>query len=421
MINIINKKCVELIPYENNPRVNGKAVEAVAKSIKEFGMKNPIIIDKNNVIIAGHTRLQALQKLGIELAPCIVADDLTEDQVKAFRIADNSTAQIAEWDLEKLMTEIEGIDLDLSGFGLESQLDDITKIVEEARQIKEDDYDFEKEVKVKVNKGDVWRLGRHRLICGDSTKPEDIGALMDGALADMIMTDPPYNVDYSGKRKLRMKIENDNMEDGEFLQFLSDAFRNASNALKAGGAFYVWLASKEFVNFISALKQNNLIVKEHLVWVKNSFVIGRQDYHWRHEPCLYGWKDGAGHYFIKDRKQSTIFDDSTDIDALSYDELKNTLKRIMDLSDVVYENKPTANKLHPTMKPIKLISRLIRNSSRENEIVLDLFAGSGSTLLACEQTNRISYNVEYDEKYASVIIDRWETFTGGKAEKITQG
>ena len=244
---------------------------------------------------------------------------------------------------------------------------------------------------------------------------------MCGVLADMIMTDPPYNVDYSGKRKLRMKIENDNMEDGEFLQFLSDAFGNASNALKAGGAFYVWLAPKEFVNFISALKQNNLIVKEHLVWVKNSFVMGRQDYHWRHEPCLYGWKDGAGHYFIKDRKQSTIFDDSTDIDALSYDELKNTLKRIMDLSDVVYENKPTANKLHPTMKPIKLISRLIRNSSRENEIVLDLFAGSGSTLLACEQTNRISYNVEYDEKYASVIIDRWETFTGGKAEKITQG
>ena len=418
MIEIISKRCADLIPYENNPRVNNKAVNAVANSIKEFGMKNPIIIDRNNVVVAGHTRLSALQKLGIDEAPCVVAEDLTEEQIKAFRIADNSTAQLAEWDYDKLMSELETVGLDMTGFGLNDQLEEINKRVEEERQIKEDNYDFEQEVGERVKRGDVWGLGRHRLICGDSTKQKDIEALMNGNSADMIMTDPPYNVNYEGTAG---KIKNDNMEDGEFLKFLTDTFANLSGALKPGGAFYVWLASKEFINFISALKLNGLTVKEHLVWVKNCFVIGRQDYHWRHEPCLYGWKDGASHYFIKDRKQSTIFDEGKDIDALSYEELKSFLKQSMELSDIIYEAKPQSNKLHPTMKPIKLISRLIQNSCKENEIVLDLFAGSGSTLIACEQTNRISYSVEYDEKYASVIVDRWEKLTGGKAEKISQG
>lgn len=430
MIKIIEKNVDELIPYDNNARINDNAVEAVAKSIKEFGMKNPIIIDKNNTIIAGHTRLKALKSLGMNTAPCIIADDLTEEQIKAFRIADNSTAQIADWDYEKLRQELESINYDMVEFGLKNQIEEINKLIEEERQIQEDSYDFSKEVAIKVKKGDVWQLGRHRLICGNSTKEEDVVKLMDGKLADLCVTDPPYNVNIGqgGGSICSMRIQhhrtdgatikNDNMEDDEFYEFLIKAFKNLNTALKNGGVFYIWHGQTKSDIFIQTLRNNNLEIRQMLIWNKDRIVMGRQDYQWKHEGCIYGWKDGASHYFIKDRKQTTIIDNSVNLDALTYDELKEYVLELIEQSDVIYENKPTASKLHPTMKPIKLMARLIQNSSKENEIVLDLFAGSGSTLVACEQTNRISYNVEFDEKYASVIIDRWEQFTGKKAEKI---
>ncbi|MEE1302671.1 MAG: ParB N-terminal domain-containing protein, partial [Bacteroidales bacterium] len=306
MIKIIEKDIVELIPYENNARINDKAIDIVANSIQEFGFKNPVIIDKNKVIVAGHTRVEACKKLGIDKVPCIVADDLTEEQIKAFRIADNSSAQVAEWDMQKLMAELETIDYDMSKYGLAEQMAEIEKVIDKEAQ--EDNYDIEQEIEeYKVKAGDVWQLGRHRLVCGDSTKKEDVEKLMCGNLADMVVTDPPYNVAYEGGTG--MTIKNDNMESSKFLAFLSDAFSNLNNSLKEGGAFYVWFASREHINFETALNNNNLKVREELIWVKNALVLGRQDYQWRHEPCLYGWKEGASHYFIDDRTQTTVQED----------------------------------------------------------------------------------------------------------------
>jgi site-specific DNA-methyltransferase (adenine-specific) len=390
MIKIIEKKCDDLIPYENNARINDKAVEAVANSIKEFGMKNPIIIDKNNVIIAGHTRLKALQKLGIEKAPCIIADDLTEEQVKAFRIADNSTAQIAEWDLEKLNTELANIDLDMTMFGLDEQIKDIEK--QFAKEIIEDDFDAELPEEPKSKLGDIYALGNHRLMCGDSTNENDVSKLVGEQKMDLLITDPPYNVDYTGKSKKAMKIQNDKMENNVFHDFLVKAFSNAYNFLKDGGAFYCWYASKEVVNFYTALEDSGFTVKQELIWNKNSLVMGRQDYQWKHEPCLYGWKDTSSHAWYSDRKQTTI---------INWD-------------------RPSKADLHPTMKPIGLFDYQIKNSSKAGDNILDLFGGSGTTIIACEQNNRNAYTMEYDPKYVDVIIKRWETLTGEKAEKIEE-
>lgn len=390
MIKIIEKQCDELIPYENNARINDKAVEAVAKSIKEFGMKNPIIIDTNNTIIAGHTRLKALKSLGVNTAPCIVADDLTEEQIKAFRIADNSTAQIADWDMEKLMAELETIDYDMSQYGLAEQMAEIEKIIDENKEVEDDDYEMPDDIEIRIKAGEVWQLGRHRLMCGDSTRHEDIEKLMDGNLADMVVTDPPYNVAYEGKTKDALTIENDSMSSDDFLNFLNSAFSCMYNALKEGGAFYVWFASREHINFETGLKMNDLKVREELIWVKNSMTLGRQDYQWRHEPCLYGWKEGARHNWYNDRSQTTVLE----------------------------FNKPNRNDIHPTMKPVDLFAYQIKNSSKQGDLVLDLFGGSGTTLIACEQIGRKANIMEFDEKYATAIIDRWETLTGEKAVRL---
>ena len=251
-----------------------------------------------------------------------------------------------------------------------------------------------------------------------------------GVTVDLVVTDPPYNVDIgiedieeAKKRKRRTDgkgIQNDQMTDDEFIDFLDKAFQNMSEVMKKGGAFYIWFASREHINFEQALKRNNLIVKEELIWCKNSLVLGRQDYQWIHEPCLYGWKDGAAHYFINDRTQTTVIEDQLDFDNLKKNEAIELLKNIYSntITTVIHENKPCRSGEHPTMKPIKLIARLIKNSSREGEVVLDLFGGSGSTLIAAEQLNRKCYMMEYDPKYADVIIERWEAFTGKKATKI---
>lgn len=417
MINIIEKNIEELIPYENNARINDSAVDIVANSIREFGFKNPCIIDKNNVLVAGHTRVLACKKLGIEKVPCIVADDLTEEQIKAFRIADNSSAQIAEWDMEKLMKELETIDYDMAEFGLEEQMAEINKTIEKPAD--DDGYEPPEEIDIRVHSGEIWKLGEHTLMCGDSTKAADVEKLMDGEVADLLFTDPPYNVAIENSEG--MTIENDNMESEQFKEFLTAAFENATNSLKEGGAFYVWYASREHINFESALNEVGLKVREQLIWVKNSFTFGRQDYKWKHEPCLYGWKEGAAHYFVDEFNHPTVIEDDIDLDKMKKEDLKKMLEEILadkTASTVIYADKPLKNDLHPTMKPLAMCGELIRHSARKGELVLDLFGGSGSTLVVCEQIGRRCKMMEYDEKYATVIVDRWEKLTGRKAEKI---
>lgn len=418
-MNILEIELTELIPYENNPRNNEEAVEPVANSIKTFGFKVPIVVDRNNVIIAGHTRYKAAKKLGLEKVPCIVADDLTDEQVKAFRLADNKVGELATWDLELLNIELENImDIDMSefSFDLDLEIDEIS--------VEDDEYDVESTleeiVEPKAKPGDIYLLGSHRLMCGDSTNSDDVEKLMDGKEADLLLTDPPYNVAVENSQG--MTIENDDMSDSDFKEFLNSAFKNASASLKKGGAFYIWHGDSETVNFRNACEDNELSVRQCLIWVKNSFNFGRQDYKWKHEPCLYGWKEGASHYFVEEYNNPTVIEDKIDIDSLKKDELKKLLEEL--LSDkipttVVHEDKPLKNDKHPTMKPINLLTFQIKNSSKKDEIVLDLFGGSGSTLITAEQLKRNCYMMEYDPKYVDVIIDRWETLTGLKAKKVS--
>jgi len=379
-INIVYKKIDELKPYKNNPRKNDKAVKAVADSIKEFGFKVPIILDSNMEIIAGHTRLKAAIKLKYKEVPCIIADDLTPDQVRAFRLVDNKVGELAEWDIDLLNIELSEIELDLTPFDF--------KIEKTVNDIEEDEFEVVLPDEPKSKKGDIYILGNHRLMCGDSTNKDDVEKLMNGNKADMVFTDPPYNVNYEGGTG--MKIQNDNMLDANFYNFLLSAFDNMYENTKMGGAIYVCHADTESLNFRTAFKNSGYKLAECLIWVKSSLVMGRQDYHWRHEPILYGWKEGAAHYFIDDRTQDTVW------------EFK----------------KPKRNALHPIMKPLELCAKAIYNSSRSGDIILDLFGGSGSTLIASEQLDRSCYMMELDEKYVDVIIDRWEKYTGRKAVKV---
>lgn len=412
----------DIKPYTNNPRViPQEAVDRVANSIKEFGMQQPIVVDKDMVIIVGHTRLKACEALGMGTVPCVIADTLTEEQVRAYRLADNKTNEFTSWDDELLNFELSELfrdNFDMEQFGFDMGLDDED---DEDKTIIEDEVDFD--APSITQPGDVWKLGNHTLMCGDSTRAADVETLMGGAMADMLVTDPPYNVDYTGKTKEELKIQNDAMQSENFVAFLSAAFENARNAMKEGGAFYVWHASRTQTEFETALKKNDLEVRQQLIWVKQAMVLGRQDYQWRHEPCFYGWKDGAAHYFIDSRKLTTVFEDAApDLDKMRKEELKKMLEDI--LSDrtsttVIHEDRPMASTLHPTMKPVKLIARQIMNSSRQGEKVLDLFGGSGTTLIACEQLNRSAYLMEYDPHYCDVIVQRWEALTGETAVKVS--
>ena len=369
---VVMKIITSLKEYDNNPRCNDEAVEAVANSIKEFGFKVPIVVTSNNVIIAGHTRLKASVLLGLKEVPCIIADDLNEQQIKAFRLADNKTAELATWDFSKLEDEISLLDIDMLQFGfdeMESLLPD---------NAEDDDFDGVDEIPEVpfTEPGDIYELGKHRVMCGDSTNPTQVNILLNDKVVDMTFTDPPYNVDYEGTAG---KIKNDKMEDNNFYLFLYNAFQNMFDHTKPGGAIYVCHADTEGLNFRNAFKNAGYKLAECLVWVKNALVLGRQDYHWRHEPILYGWKEGAAHYFIDDRTQDTIWE----------------------------YNKPKKNEEHPTMKPLELVGRAISNSSRRHETILDLFGGSGSTLIAADQLDRKSCLMELDEKFVDVIVKRY--------------
>ena len=419
-IKIVYKKVEELIPYINNPRDNSKAVDKVASSIKNFGFKVPIVVDKDNEIVAGHTRILASKKLGLEEVPCIVADDLDESQIKAFRLADNKVSELAEWDFELLGLELESLkDFDMSEFGFEE--------VDFKDNFKDDNFDIDLEVnEIKEQEpesklGQIYKLGDHLLMCGDSTNLEQVKQIVDQGGVDLVVTDPPYNVNYEGTAG---KIQNDNMSNESFLNFLEDTFKVMRDCLKEGGAYYVWHADTNRLYFSQALKNNDLEERQNLIWVKKSLVLGRQDYNWKHEPCLYGWKPGAAHYFINDFTNTTTFDDEPNLSTMTKEELRDYAELLLKLREdgttILREAKPSTNPLHPTMKPVPLIAKQIKNSSKKGEIVLDLFGGSGTTLIAAEQTGRKARLVELDPVYVDVIIHRWEKFTGKKAELINK-
>lgn len=382
-----------VLPYARNPRRNEGAIAKVAASIKEYGFRQPIVVDEEMVIIAGHTRLQAAQQLGLKKVPVHIATGLTKAQIKAYRLADNRTHEDSEWDEELLAIELGeldelGFDLDLTGF----EAIELEELLGGASMngLTDDDEVPEAPAVAVSKEGDIWLLGDHRLICGDSTKAKTMKALMGDELADMVFTDPPYNVDYgqSMKDKARgktRKIKNDNLGD-DFQQFLSDACKEMVNVCK--GALYICMSSSELHTLFHAFKEAGGKWSTFIIWGKNHFTMGRADYQRQYEPILYGWPEGNKHFWCGARDQS----------------------------DLWHYDKPKNNDLHPTMKPVELVCRAIENSSKTRDIVLDSFGGSGTTLIACEKLKRQARLIELDPIFCDVIVKRWEEFTGLNAK-----
>jgi len=381
-----------LIPYINNSRKHSdEQVAQIAASIKEFGWTNPILIDGTNGLIAGHGRLMAARKLGMAKVPVIELAHLSEHQKKALIIADNKLALNSDWDNNLLMIELQELnseDYDLSVLGFDQdELDALLNPIEPTVGLTDEDAVPDVPEEPKTKPGDVYILGNHRLMCGDSCSITDMEKLCNDRKVDMWLTDPPYNVAYEGKTKDALTIQNDSMSNDGFRQFLRDAYVTADTVMKPGTVFYIWHADSEGYNFRGAAFDAGWKVRQCLIWKKSTMVMGRQDYHWKHEPCLYGWKEGAGHLWATDRKQTTI---------LEFD-------------------KPSRNGEHPTMKPVALFEYQMLNNTKGGDIILDSFGGSGTTLLAAEKNGRIAYVMELDPKYCDVIVKRWEDFTGKKA------
>lgn len=425
----IKKVPVEkLLPASYNPRKDlqpgDPEFEKLKRSVEEFGYVEPIIWNKRTgVVVGGHQRLKVLQHLGYTEVDCVILD-LDEQKEKALNVALNKIS--GDWDIPLLTVLLkdlndDGYDATLTGF----DVSEMNELFDDQSEIVEDDPPevAPEDVKPFTQPGDRWILGRNVLYCGDSTKKEDVAALMDGEEADLVVTDPPYNVAYEGSNGLT--IQNDNMPEEKFLAFLKDAFRRMNEVMKPGAPFYIWHAETEGGAFRTATNAALGKVRQMLIWNKNSFTMGHQDYQWKHEACIYGWKDGASHYFVDDRTQATVIEDKhLDITKMKKEEMRDLLREI--LSDkvsttVIDENKPAKNADHPTMKPLKLLARLIKNSSRPGDIVLDTFGGSGSTLITCEQLGRLCYTMELDPKYADVIVKRWQKFTGESPTLVRNG
>ncbi len=377
----------KLIPYVNNARTHSpEQVNKLRSSLREFGFINPVIIDKDYGVIAGHGRLLAAREEGITEVPCVLVDYLTEAQKKAYILADNRYAQDAGWDEELLRIEIEALQAEMFDIGLtgfeDQEIADLFKDEDEGPE--DDDFDLNEalEKAAFVERGDVWTVGQHRLMCGDATSAEDVDKLMDGKTANLILTDPPYGVSFESSDGL--SIQNDSIKGEEFYQFLLSAFQNMGAHLAKGGSAYVFHADTEGLNFRKAFVDAGFHLAGCCIWVKNSLVLGRSDYQWQHEPVLYGFLKNGKHPWYSDRKQTTIW---------NFD-------------------KPKRNKNHPTSKPLDLLAYPIGNSTQPNAVVIDTFGGSGSTLMACEKTGRICCTMELDEKYASVILRRYVEDTG---------
>ncbi len=370
----------KLVPYVNNARThNAEQIMKLRSSLREFGFINPVIIDRDFNVIAGHGRIMAAKEEGIKEVPCVFVDYLTEAQKKAYILADNRMAMDAGWDEELLKIELEalqGEDFDLGLTGFDEK--ELASLFDSDEETEDDDFDVDEELqKPPVTKsGDLWILDNHRLLCGDSTKEESYSLLMENKKANLVVTDPPYNVNYKGSAG---KIKNDNLANDKFYQFLFDAFSCMEKAMADDASIYVFHADTEGLNFRKAFADTGFYLSGTCIWKKQSLVLGRSPYQWQHEPCLFGWKKSGKHQWYSDRKQTTIWE----------------------------FDKPKKNGDHPTMKPIPLIAYPIKNSSMSNCIVLDPFGGSGSTLIACEQTNRICRTIELDEKYCDVIVKRY--------------
>ena len=398
-----------LRPYERNARTHSpEQVAQIAASIQEFGFTNPILVGEDDGIIAGHGRLAAAMDLGLTEVPVIVLGHLTAEQRRAYVLADNKLALNAGWDEELLAMELQELQLaefDLSLLGWSDE--ELADLMPEVEELPPEDADAdavpEPPEEPVTKPGDVWLLGKHRVMCGDSTVIADVERLMDGSKADLLLTDPPYNVAVVGgnhslspeerKKQGGLVIENDKMSDDDFRQFLRDVYSAADAVIKPGGVFYIWHADSEGYNFRGAARDVGWQVRQCLVWNKNSLVMGRQDYHWKHEPCLYGWKEGAGHYWGSDRSQTTVLD----------------------------FNRPSRNGEHPTMKPVELFQYQLENSTKRGDLVLDLFGGSGTTAIAAEQTSRQARLMELDPRYCDVIVKRWQQFTGKTATLESTG
>lgn len=396
-IQLISIEKINPAPY--NPRLDLKPgdpeYEKLKRSLSEFGYVEPLVWNRQTGhLVGGHQRLKVLLEQGVTEVECSVVD-LDEPKEKALNIALNKIN--GDWDLPKLKDLLEELDvgefdLELTGFELD-EIEDLMNQFFEPTEAQEDYFDVEGEAEriqePKTKKGDTWLLGSHRLLCGDATSIQDIEKLMNGDLADLVFTDPPYNVDYVGKTKDALKIQNDKMDNDQFYQFLYDSFTNLCAITHEGGAIYVCHADSEGINFRTALVDSGWLYKQCLIWVKNHFVTGRQDYQWKHEPILYGWKSGKAHRWLSDRKQTTVWE----------------------------FDKPVRNQEHPTMKPIGIPAKAMENSCPKGGIVVDPFLGSGSTLLAAEQLGRKCYGIELDPVYCDVIVKRWEEYTGEKAVK----
>lgn len=403
MIHVEQIGIATIIPFAKNSRTHDDAqVAQIAASIREFGFTNPVLIDEANGIIAGHGRVMAARKLGLTEVPCIRLTHLTDAQKRAYVIADNKLALNAGWDeamLKLELADLKGLDfdLDLTGFST----DEINALLADkgTEGLTDPDAAPEPPVEPVTRLGDVWICGQHRVMCGSSLEMTAMETLCGNQRVDMLLTDPPYNVAIQGgnhgdpNRKNGLKIQNDSMSDEAFRTFLRDAFITADAVMKPGAVFYIWHADSEGYNFRGACKDAGWQVRQCLIWKKQTMVMGRQDYHWKHEPCLYGWKDGSGHLWAADRKQTTI---------LEFD-------------------RPSRNTDHPTMKPVALFEYQMLNNTKGGDIVLDSFGGSGTTLIAAEKNGRIARIMELDPKYVDVIVKRWEEFTGQKATLESTG
>ena len=403
------RKIEALIPYANNSRTHSdEQVAQIAASVREFGWTNPILVDGQSGIIAGHGRLAAARKLGLAEVPVIVLDHLSDAQKKALVIADNKLASNAGWDDEMLRLELGdlqemGFDATLTGFSTD-ELDALLNVIEGTDGLTDEDDVPEAPDEPTTRLGDVWILGKHRLMCGDSTSIDAVEKLMNGSLADLVVSDPPYGVNYADKNKSlnsmnkgnrnQTPIKNDHLKDGALEDFFLGAFSAIFIAIKPGAPFYIFAPQGgEQMMMMMMMQKASLPVRHELIWVKNNHVLGRADYHYKHEPVLYGWKEGAGHPWYGERSKFSIWN----------------------------VNKPTQSKLHPTMKPVELLEIPINNSSKGQDVVLDLFGGSGSTLIACEKTARQCRMMELDPKYCDVIVKRWQEFTGKAATHAETG
>lgn len=438
-------KLADMVPATYNPRKpltpSDPEYQEIRRSIDDLEYSDPIVLNYDGTIIKGHQRRTVMMDMGYTEAYCIVLEIHDKQKEMALNLALNKIT--GKWDnatlKEVLLTlDLNGYDFTVTGFHRE-ELEDLIQLVDIPAEAADDNFDPDAaaaEIAEPVSRtGDIWQLGRHRLMCGDATDPTDVSTLMGGNKLDLVITDPPYNVDYGAKTafleeylgqegtRTNSDIRNDNMDALSFYEFLLAAFQNFNDAMRPGAAIYVFHAESTGLQFRQAYADAGLKMAQCLIWEKNAFVLGRQDYQWRHEPILYGWKEGAGHYFVNDRTQDTVLlEDVPEFKSMKRQELLAFIEKIFrdykDQTSVHFENKPTRNSLHPTMKPVPLIGRLMNNSSKPGWLVGDFFGGSGSTLMAAEQLGRTAYIMEMDERNVDVIVRRWEEYTGKKAVKL---